>query len=257
MCILVEWWRTVAQCLPSSLYTHWNLKLGLHNLTACHLLEGCVILWLWRNSMWTENSFLFLACQTSVISRHSALNHTDLFFHSHRWQRRVGLWRWDPLTLQWKPVRLSFIVGGLPKRTFTSTPSLSTMWFMWHTAHVIIFCLIISFSSFPQQTASMPEMCEYILCRVLLKWEQRMVPPPLPLMCIFTMLFPYSLSPWQHADITAPSILWVMPSWRTYTHSKSQVLKTGTFRLFPKSSDIYLISGLCTQIFLHGAKKNI
>lgn len=127
--------------------------------------------------------------------------------------------------------------------------------------YIIIFCLIILYSSFSRQTTSMPEMCEYILYSVLLKWkhENRRY-FPLSALCfsglfifcidilqtvtrLWCALLPFALcapfpllivshyyrwltrvstsAPPQHSDMSVRSILWVTPTWRTCTRSKS------------------------------------
>lgn len=70
--------------------------------------------------------------------------------------------------------------------------------FMWHTVDIINFFLFILHSNFTSQTASMPEMCEYILYPVLLKWKHENRRCFFPLLAFwFSGCFMLCIDVWQ------------------------------------------------------------
>ena len=82
-----------------------DAKPGLNNLTSCHLLGSRVLFYDCEripygprvSSFYLPAKHLSSACILRLIK-------LICFSHSHRRQWGVGMWRWDPLTLQWKPV---------------------------------------------------------------------------------------------------------------------------------------------------------
>lgn len=129
-----------------------------------------LFLWLWRNSKWADHFYFLPAKHLSAACSLYLVRLVWFFFRSHRWQWGVGLWRWNPLTFQWKPVRhdswLSFHCDAAAYIHTSCFPVNDV-----NTVCIIISSPFIPYSSFPQQPSSAPEICEYILYPVPLKWH--------------------------------------------------------------------------------------
>lgn len=170
---LADWRRTDAQAGNKSKVSH-GVKPGLNNLTSCHLLDSLVLFYDCEGISCKLRPFFILPCQTSI-NIYTVLIHTNLFFHSHRWQWRVGLWRWDPLSLQWKPVRLTscmvFIVAWPLKSEFKSFPLKDMIKCMCRRTYILIFCVSHSIVPSPCRLSHCPRCVSTFYIQSFLKWK--------------------------------------------------------------------------------------
>lgn len=120
--------------------------------------------------------FFSLACQTSITSLHPMLNQTDLFFQSQM-TVRSGPVKMRPFHSPMKASKTDSLLSTAAQEYIYKWHFVWIIWLMWHTVYIIVFCFMIPYCSFPpRQTASVAEMCEYVLYPWLFEvktWEQK------------------------------------------------------------------------------------